>query len=200
MNGAPGTCLLSVARGGTRDEARGTLLHEAMHGLFYVHPPFADTCTRFWRNELDDAARATWRTFLAGLGYDAAHEELCINEFQARAHLSQPVHCFVAYDVQRWRRHTCARSGSCSVAAAAAAAEASSGETLAAAAQTPQRLLRRSARLLPSLGRTCRRHRRGWLAARVCLRTPRHAALAAARFACAADGRDDTLCMLCARL
>ena len=85
LTGAPGVCVLSVARGGARDEARGTLLHEAMHGLFYAHPPFAAECWRFWREQLDEPGRQGWRAFLAGLGYDATHEELCVNEFQARA-------------------------------------------------------------------------------------------------------------------
>jgi hypothetical protein len=84
LTGAPGVCVLSVARGGARDEARGTLLHEAMHGLFYAHPPFAAECWRFWREQLDEPGRAGWRAFLAGLGYDATHEELCVNEFQVR--------------------------------------------------------------------------------------------------------------------
>ncbi len=83
MTGAPGLSVLSVARGGTRDEARGTLLHEAMHGLFYADAAFAERCRSFWRDSQDDDARASWRAFLAGLGYDAANEELCINEFQA---------------------------------------------------------------------------------------------------------------------
>jgi hypothetical protein len=75
--------LLSVARGGTRDEARGTLLHEAMHGVFYADAAFAERCRAFWRESLDDAGRDAWRAFLNGLGYDAANEELCVNEFQA---------------------------------------------------------------------------------------------------------------------
>jgi hypothetical protein len=83
VTGTPGLSLLSVARGGTRDEARGTLLHEAMHGVFYADAAFAERCRAFWRDSLDDAGRDAWRAFLNGLGYDAANEELCINEFQA---------------------------------------------------------------------------------------------------------------------
>ena len=81
--GAPGLCLLSVARGGARDEARGTLLHEAMHGLFYAHAPFAAHCWRFWTEQLSAAQRETWVAFLASLGYDVGNEELVVNEFQA---------------------------------------------------------------------------------------------------------------------
>lgn len=87
--GAPGTALLSVARGSggggaaSRDESRATLLHEAMHGLFYAHPPFAAACTAFWNDSLDEPRRGAWRAFLAALGYDVANEELVVNEFQA---------------------------------------------------------------------------------------------------------------------
>ena len=72
-----------MARGGTRDEARGTLLHEAMHGVFYADAAFAQRCRAFWRESLDEAGRDAWRAVLNALGYDAANEELCVNEFQA---------------------------------------------------------------------------------------------------------------------
>jgi hypothetical protein len=80
--------VLAVARGFERDEARETLLHEAMHGLFYTCAPFEAACWSFWRTSLSEAQRELWRTFLGGLGYDGANEELAVNEFQVSYRVS----------------------------------------------------------------------------------------------------------------
>ena len=74
--------MLAVARGFEREEAKETLLHEAMHGLFYTCSPFEAACWAFWSNSLSEAQRDLWRSFLGGLGYDGANEELAVNEFQ----------------------------------------------------------------------------------------------------------------------
>ena len=83
LAGAPGLCVVTIARGLPRSEAMSTLLHECMHGLFYTSPSFAASVERFWNDALSQAQRDAWRRFLLTMGYDASHEELCINEFQA---------------------------------------------------------------------------------------------------------------------
>jgi hypothetical protein len=80
--------VLAVARGFERDEARETLLHEAMHGLFYTCAPFEAACWSFWRTSLSEAQRELWRAFLGGLGYDGDNEELAVNEFQVSYRVS----------------------------------------------------------------------------------------------------------------
>lgn len=79
----PTASVLALPRGLPRAEASSTLLHEAMHGLFYASPSFAAAVARFWRDAMSEQQRDTWRSFLAGLGYDASDEELSINELQA---------------------------------------------------------------------------------------------------------------------
>lgn len=81
--GAPGLCIITIARGLPRAEAMSTLLHECMHGLFYTSPDFAAAVHDFWEGALTAAQRDAWRRFLLTMGYDATHDELCINEFQA---------------------------------------------------------------------------------------------------------------------
>ena len=83
LAGAPGLCVVTIARGLPRNEAASTLLHECMHGLFYTSPSFAASVQRFWSNDLTQTQRDAWRRFLLTMGYDSSHEELCINEFQA---------------------------------------------------------------------------------------------------------------------
>jgi hypothetical protein len=83
LAGAPGLCCVTIARGLPRSEAASTLLHECMHGLFYTSPSFAASVQRFWSQDLTQTQRDAWRRFLLAMGYDASHEELCINEFQA---------------------------------------------------------------------------------------------------------------------
>jgi len=83
LGGAAGSCLLSIPRGLPRAEAADTLLHEAMHGLYYAHPSFAASVRAFWASRLSDEQRAGWRSFLTALGYDCSNEELVVNEFQA---------------------------------------------------------------------------------------------------------------------
>jgi hypothetical protein len=75
--------VLAIARGFKRDEAEETLLHEAMHGLFYTSDHFEGACWAFWRSSLTADERDTWKEFLEGLGYDSSNEELTVNEFQA---------------------------------------------------------------------------------------------------------------------
>eukprot|EP00976_Prorocentrum_cordatum_P095010 1190010-Prorocentrum_minimum.AAC.4 len=75
--------VIAVARGFEREEAKETLLHEAMHGLFYTAGDFERACWAFWQSSLKDDDRDTWREFLEGVGYDSSNEELTVNEFQA---------------------------------------------------------------------------------------------------------------------
>ena len=82
VTGASSLCLLSVPRGLARAEALSTLLHEAMHGLFYTSEPFAAAARAFFQ-ALSQQHRSLWRSFLTTLGYDSANEELVVNEFQA---------------------------------------------------------------------------------------------------------------------
>ena len=82
VTGAPSLCLLSLPRGLARAEALSTLLHEAMHGLFYTSEPFAAAARAFFQ-ALSQQQQSLWRSFLTTLGYDAANEELVVNEFQA---------------------------------------------------------------------------------------------------------------------
>ncbi len=62
---------------------RVILRHELSHGEFFTNPAYADFVRRFWADVLSPAQRAAFRRFLGGLGYDAAIEELMLNEMQA---------------------------------------------------------------------------------------------------------------------
>jgi hypothetical protein len=166
--GAVGLSLLALPRGLPRAEATDTLLHEAMHGLFYSDAPFAAACQRFWSAELSEAQRAVWRRFLGSLGYDATHEELCINEFQARAmHIQSHKH-----HASRLLRHTWRLSDSSSAALTEPVPRPAVAHALPCQAARRRRgscgRCRRS--LQSGWRRTCRGHRRGWAAAGACLR------------------------------
>ena len=69
----------------TIDAARrvSVLLHEFSHGHFFTRPDYQKTCWKFWNDVLDDAERQQFRTYLAMQNYDAANEELMVNEVQA---------------------------------------------------------------------------------------------------------------------
>lgn len=62
---------------------RVILRHELSHGEFFTNPAYADFVRRFWTDVLTPAQRAAFRRFLGGLGYDAALEDLMVNEMQA---------------------------------------------------------------------------------------------------------------------
>lgn len=62
---------------------RVILRHELAHGEFFSNPAYADFVRRFWSDELSPGQRAAFRTFLGGLNYDTANEELMLNEMQA---------------------------------------------------------------------------------------------------------------------
>jgi hypothetical protein len=100
--------VLAVARGFEREEAKETLLHEAMHGLFYTCAPFEAACWAFWQSSLSEPQRDLWRAFLGGLGYDGTNEELAVNEFQVRF---LPRECYrylrLRWDSQGSRRRGC---------------------------------------------------------------------------------------------
>ena len=75
--------LLAIAAGAERSEVREALLHEAMHGLWYVCDGFRSLCECYYADRLDVTQRQTWLDFLGGLNYDVSNEELVANEFQA---------------------------------------------------------------------------------------------------------------------
>jgi hypothetical protein len=64
--------------------ARETILrHEVAHGFFFTDDAFAAALTRLWREAFTPSERAGFETFLAREGYDAAIEELVVNEAMA---------------------------------------------------------------------------------------------------------------------
>lgn len=77
-----GACVISVCSGSDPKEARDSLLHESMHGLFYCYPDFSAACQEYWERELREQERAMWREFLLQTGYDSTNDILCVNELQ----------------------------------------------------------------------------------------------------------------------
>ena len=78
------SALLAVCSSSNKEEIRDALLHEAMHGLFYVDSKFRAFCYAFWERECDESERTLWRRFLVNLRYNAENdEELAVNELQA---------------------------------------------------------------------------------------------------------------------
>lgn len=75
--------VLAVASGAERGEVRGALLHEAMHGVWYVCESFRAEVESYYRETLRADERDAWLRFLGGLNYDCTNDELVINEFQA---------------------------------------------------------------------------------------------------------------------
>lgn len=59
------------------------LLHEVSHGEFFTNAAYRAHCWEFWRQRLTEAERQKFRRYLDGLGYNAADEELMVNEAQA---------------------------------------------------------------------------------------------------------------------
>lgn len=77
--------IVAMARGLPPRELGATLLHEAMHGIFYTHRSFAAKCEEFYTGDafIGDTQRAVWRRFLETMGYDSGCDDLAVNEFQA---------------------------------------------------------------------------------------------------------------------
>jgi hypothetical protein len=78
--------LVSVAAPGpAMDEAaRANILrHELSHGHVATRPAYAEHVRRVWREGFTAAERAAFRQFLTREGYDAANEEVMLDEAQA---------------------------------------------------------------------------------------------------------------------
>jgi hypothetical protein len=87
---APGAvgALISIPRAGTDAgldaAARAAILrHELSHGEYFTRPAYAAVTRHFWEDVLTADQRGLFRRFLAGEGYDAAQEDLMMNEAQA---------------------------------------------------------------------------------------------------------------------
>ena len=59
------------------------LRHKFSHGRYFTDGPYREHCWRFWRGQLSETERQTWRRYLDRLGYDPGNEELMVNETQA---------------------------------------------------------------------------------------------------------------------
>jgi hypothetical protein len=80
--------VISIPRAGSGEgvdaSLRATILrHELSHAEFFTNPAYAAYARRFWREGLDEAGRAAFRRYLSAQNYDAALEDLMINEMQA---------------------------------------------------------------------------------------------------------------------
>ena len=73
----------AVAGSSNAREVRDALLHEAMHMVFYTDDAFAERCYAFWDENMCDAEREAWVTFLRDLQYNVDDRELVVNELQA---------------------------------------------------------------------------------------------------------------------
>ncbi len=78
------SAILAVCSSSDKEEVKDALIHEAMHGVFYVSRTFQKFCYWFWEERMTEEERKTWVDFLVGLRYNAEmDEELAVNEFQA---------------------------------------------------------------------------------------------------------------------
>ena len=59
------------------------LRHELSHGRFFTDAAYRAHCIRFWRQTLREGERRLFTTYLKGLDYNPADEELMANETQA---------------------------------------------------------------------------------------------------------------------
>jgi hypothetical protein len=59
------------------------LRHELSHAEYFTNPAYAEYARRFWRDELDEEGRKSFRRYLAAQGYDPANDDLMANETQA---------------------------------------------------------------------------------------------------------------------
>ncbi|WP_372623357.1 hypothetical protein [Falsiroseomonas sp.] len=67
------------------------LRHELSHAAYFSNPDYAAHVRRFWAEALTEEERAAWRRFLAQEGYEAATDDLAMNEMQAYlAHTPDP--------------------------------------------------------------------------------------------------------------
>ncbi|GEM_PF-5243110 len=69
------------------------LYHESRHGLYFTEPQYAARCREYWHDVLGADDREVLRLVLLANDYDAADEELMINEWQA--YLLTPAHDYV---------------------------------------------------------------------------------------------------------
>ena len=78
------SAILAVCSSSDKKEVRDALIHEAMHGVFYVSRAFQKFCYWFWEESMTEEERKTWVNFLIGLRYNASTDtELAVNELQA---------------------------------------------------------------------------------------------------------------------
>lgn len=78
------SAILAVCSSSDKEEVRDALIHEAMHGVFYISRAFQKFCYWFWEESMTEEERKTWVDFLVGLRYNAENDvELAVNELQA---------------------------------------------------------------------------------------------------------------------
>jgi len=59
------------------------LQHEISHGEYFTNKEYSYYCQEFWKKNLNDAQRESFRDYLDNKYYDKNQEDLMINEFQA---------------------------------------------------------------------------------------------------------------------
>jgi hypothetical protein len=59
------------------------LAHEVSHGEFLTRPSYRQQSWYFWQSVLNEPERQKWRLLLRRMDYDAANEDLLVNEMQA---------------------------------------------------------------------------------------------------------------------
>tara|TARA_B110000977_G_scaffold1539_2_gene2174 strand:- start:27488 stop:28561 length:1074 start_codon:yes stop_codon:yes gene_type:complete len=78
-----GSAIAAVAGSSDKTEVKAAVLHEAMHMVFYCDSLFSQKCYEFWEEDVSDAEKLVWITFLKDLRYNVLDKELVVNEFQA---------------------------------------------------------------------------------------------------------------------
>ncbi len=80
----PGTGgVLGVSRESYSELRRLLVIHEAMHGVFYMVEEFHRGVARYWRTDLTERERRYWQDMFAWMNYSPDDEYLMYNEFQA---------------------------------------------------------------------------------------------------------------------
>ena len=74
--------ILSISQASGASLRRLLLRHEAMHGLYFIHPAYREAVWALWQ-ELTADEQMFWRLLLAAVNYDIDYPDLVANEFQA---------------------------------------------------------------------------------------------------------------------